>query len=116
MEDRFPPLPPHLAGLDRVVLFDGECNLCNGWAKFLIPRDPAGRLRLAAVQSQTGQAILAFAGLPTDRFDTMVFLEGGRAYQKSDAFLRIVRHLRRPWRLARLGVAVPRPARDWLYD
>ena len=27
-----------------VVLFDGVCNLCNGVVRFLLPRDPAGRL------------------------------------------------------------------------
>ena len=110
------PLPAELSGVDRVVLFDGECNLCNAWARFLIPRDRAGRLRLAAVQSGAGQAVLAWAGLPTDRFDTMVFVEAGRAYTKSDAFLRIVRHLPWPWRAARVGLAVPRVVRNWLYD
>lgn len=109
-------LPVGLTAADRVVLFDGVCNLCNGWVKFLIARDPAARLRLAAVQSATGQAVLAWLGLPTDRFDTMVFVENGRGYTKSDAFLRVVRHLRRPWPWLRLGLAVPRPVRDWLYD
>ncbi|MDN5518031.1 MAG: thiol-disulfide oxidoreductase, partial [Pseudomonas sp.] len=29
-------LPPNLAAGERVVLFDGVCKLCNGWARFLI--------------------------------------------------------------------------------
>ena len=109
-------LPEGVASDDRVVLFDGVCNLCNRWAQFLIARDPHGRLRLAAAQSRTGQAILAWRGLPTDRFDTMVFVEEGEAYIKSEAFLRVVRHLPRPWPWLRLGVVIPRPMRDWLYD
>lgn len=109
-------LPPGISHEDRVVLFDGVCNLCNGWVQFLIKRDPQANLRLAAVQSQAGQAILAWAGLPTDRFDAMVFVEGGKAYVKSDAFLRVVRHLPRPWRWLRLGLAVPRVLRNWLYN
>jgi predicted DCC family thiol-disulfide oxidoreductase YuxK len=98
------------------VLFDGVCNLCNGWVQFVIARDPQARLRLAAVQSPAGQAILAWCGLPTDEFDTMVFVEDGRAYFRSTAFLRAVRHLSWPWPLLSVGRIVPRPLRDWLYD
>jgi predicted DCC family thiol-disulfide oxidoreductase YuxK len=110
------PLPPGVGAHDRVVLFDGVCNLCNRWVRFLTVRDPRRRLRLAAVQSPSGQAILAWCGLPTDRFDTMVFVEDGTAYTKSEAFLRVVRHLRRPWPCLSLGVVIPRPLRDCLYD
>lgn len=110
------PMPEGMLHNDCVVLFDGVCNLCNGWVRFLLERDRLGKLRFAAVQSRAGQAILAWCGLPTDRFNTIVFVERGRAYTKSDAFLRIVRYLRWPWHWLRFGVVIPRPARDWLYD
>ena len=110
------PLPSGIGLDDRVVLFDGVCNLCNGWVRFLIARDPAARLRLASVQSDAGRAILAWCGLPVDHFDTMVFVEAGRAYTKSTAFLRVVRYFPRPWPWLSWGLVVPRPLRDWLYD
>lgn len=47
-----------------VVLFDGVCNLCNGFVQFIIRHDPAGRFRFAALQSEAGQALLAAHGLP----------------------------------------------------
>ena len=50
-------LPEGVTSDARVVLFDGVCNLCNGWAQFLIARDPRGKLRLASVQSCTGAAM-----------------------------------------------------------
>jgi len=109
-------LPGNLGPDDRVVLFDGVCNLCNASVQLLIRRDPAGRLRLASLQSPAGQAILAWCGLPADELDTMVFVEGGRAYFKSTAFLRVVRHFRQPWPWLSIGLLVPRPLRDWLYD
>jgi predicted DCC family thiol-disulfide oxidoreductase YuxK len=110
------PAPPGLAPGDRVLLFDGVCNVCNGWVRFVIQRDPQARFRFASVQSPAGQAILEWCGLPTETFDTMVFVEDGRAFFKSTAFLRAVRHLRRPWPWLSWGLAVPRPVRDWLYD
>jgi predicted DCC family thiol-disulfide oxidoreductase YuxK len=109
-------LPPGVGPDDCVVLFDGVCNLCNGLVRFLIARDRQARLRLASVQSDAGQAILAACELPTDEYDTMVFLERGRAYVKSTAFLRVVRYFPWPWPLLSAGLLVPRPVRDWLYD
>jgi predicted DCC family thiol-disulfide oxidoreductase YuxK len=109
-------LPEGVVPNARIVLFDGVCNLCNGWVQFLIAHDPHGKLRLAAVQSHTGQAILAWCGLPTDHFDTMVFVEKGKAYIKSEAFLRVVRHLGWPWCWLSLGTFFPCALRDWLYD
>jgi predicted DCC family thiol-disulfide oxidoreductase YuxK len=111
-----PETAPGLASGDRVLLFDGVCNVCSAWVRFVIARDPRARLRLASVQSPAGQAILRWCGLPTETFDTMVFVEDGRAYFKSTAFLRAVRYLERPWPWLSWGLAVPRPVRDWLYD
>ena len=109
-------LAPYLQAADRVVLFDGVCKLCNGWARFLIGHDRQRRFKLASVQSPEGQAILAFYGLPTDRFDTMAYVEGAQLYVRSDAVLRIVAQLPRPWRWLRMLRGVPAGLRDWLYD
>ena len=35
-----------------VVLFDGVCNLCNGFVQFVIPRDPDAYFRFAALDSE----------------------------------------------------------------
>jgi predicted DCC family thiol-disulfide oxidoreductase YuxK len=99
-----------------LVLFDGVCNLCSWSVQFLGPRDRTGRLWFAAVQSRTGQAVLARSALPTDRFDSFVFLEAGRIHVKSDAFFRLVRYMRFPWPVLAIGRLVPRRAADWIYD
>ncbi len=109
-------LPPHIQAHERVVLFDGVCRLCNGWAKFLIRRDPARRFRLCSVQSQEGQAILAWFGLPTDRFETMAYVEGAHLFVRSDAVLRVVTQLPGGWRLLNGLRVLPRALRDWCYD
>ena len=33
------------AGRHAVLLFDGVCNLCNGWVDFVIRREPAGTMK-----------------------------------------------------------------------
>ena len=52
-------LPPGLAAGERVVLFDGVCKLCNGWARFLIRHDRQRQFRLASVQSVPEKSALA---------------------------------------------------------
>jgi predicted DCC family thiol-disulfide oxidoreductase YuxK len=109
-------LPPFTQPGERVVLFDGVCKLCNGWAKFLIRHDHQQHFRLASVQSVEGQALLVWGGLPTDHFDSMALIENGQMLLRSDAVLRIVAQLPGAWRhLAGLRV-IPRPVRDWCYD
>ncbi|WP_281193936.1 thiol-disulfide oxidoreductase DCC family protein [Halorubrum sp. F4] len=99
-----------------VVLFDGVCNLCNGVIQFLIPRDPEGRLKYAALQSEAGQALLERHDFPTEEFDSFVLVEGERTYTKSGAAIRIAELLGWPYRIAGVGRIVPRPLRDRLYE
>lgn len=100
-----------------LVLFDGVCNVCNGIVRFVIARDAApGRVRFAALQSDAGQALLRRHGLPTDDFESFVFVEGDRAFRRSTAALRLFRLLGFPWSLLWLLVVVPAPVRDAVYD
>jgi predicted DCC family thiol-disulfide oxidoreductase YuxK len=109
-------LPRHLNEGDKVVLFDGVCRLCNGWSRFLIRHDRGESIKLCSVQSPEVQAILAWFGLPTERFDTMLYVEGARAWEKSDAFLAVIGQLPAPWRHLRSLRLLPRALRDWCYD
>ncbi|WP_135305711.1 thiol-disulfide oxidoreductase DCC family protein [Haloarcula amylovorans] len=99
-----------------VLLFDGVCNLCNGVVQFLVPRDLDGRLRFAPLQSEAGKALLARSGLPTDDLESVVLVEGDRAYTKSGAVVRVAELLGWPYRLASVGRLLPRRLRDTLYD
>lgn len=108
--------PPRVEPTDRVVLFDGVCKLCGAWARFLIRYDRHREFRLASVQSVEGQEILRWFGLPTNHYDTMVLIEGNRAYFQSAAFIRVVARLPFPWFLAAVSRVIPAFIRDWLYD
>ena len=98
-----------------VVLFDGVCNLCNGSVQFIIRRDPAGRFRFASLQSEAGQALLRRHGLDPDDLSSVILVEDGRAYARSDAALRVARGLSGAWRAAGALRVVPRPLRDLVY-
>jgi predicted DCC family thiol-disulfide oxidoreductase YuxK len=108
--------PPFVNKDDRIVLFDGVCKLCNGSVVFLIKHDKHHVFKFASVQSKQGKAILTWFGFPTDYYETMLYVESNKAYTKSDAFLKIISALPRPWCYL-IGLKVcPRWLRDWIYD
>ena len=98
------------------ILFDGVCNLCNGFVMFVIARDPGARFRFAALTSDAAQALLRQSGVTTPIPDSIVLLEDHQIYFRSDAPLRIARGLTFPWPLAYAAVIVPRFIRDRVYD
>lgn len=103
----------------NIILFDGVCNLCNGFVQFVIQHDPAGRFRFAALQSAAGQAVLKAHGLDAATIaagpDSVLLELDGRLYSHSTAVLRIAHALGGPWRLLLAGYVLPRPWRDALY-
>jgi predicted DCC family thiol-disulfide oxidoreductase YuxK len=100
----------------NVVLFDGVCNLCNGWVRFVIARDPRARFRFASLQSSFGVEVLRRHCLAPDFLGSILLLERGVLFAKSDAVLRIAGGLRWPWPLLAVFRLVPRALRDVVYD
>ncbi|TCJ17676.1 thiol-disulfide oxidoreductase DCC family protein [Flaviaesturariibacter flavus] len=99
-----------------IILFDGVCNYCNAIVNWVMRIDRKGVFRFATLQSATGQQLLQQHGLGPQAPDSVVLIEHGKAFVKSDASLRIAHHL--PWWLqeVRLLWIVPRPFRDAIYD
>ena len=109
-----PPAETH-----PVLLFDGECGLCNRVVRWLLRIDRRGRLRFAPLQGPDAQAYLAAHGLPTRDFSTLVFVPDWERRERPDFRLRtdgVVAALRAcggagAW-LAALLAIVPAPCRD----
>jgi predicted DCC family thiol-disulfide oxidoreductase YuxK len=99
-----------------VIVFDGVCNLCNGLVDFVIARDPDARFRFASLQSDAARRLLHGAQLEPPLRDSVVLIEHGHVFRRSEAALRIARRLGAPWSFAYPLVAVPRPVRDWIYE
>lgn len=116
MNDGFDRKSHPWARYEHVIVFDGACNWCNAWVNFTINHDSRKKFKFGTLQSNPGQEILHALQLPTREFSTFLLLEQTRVYTKSTAALRIVRHLSGFWPLFYLGILVPRPLRDALYD
>ncbi len=87
-----PAMPP------RIVLYDGVCGLCHRLVRWLMEHDGRGVLHYAPLQGETAARLRAIhRAIPVD-LDSVVYVEEGRVYLRSKAFLHIARHLDRPWR------------------
>lgn len=106
-----------MAEAHPVVLFDGVCNLCNASVQFIIDRDPEAHFRFASLQSEAGRRALGELGLSVPEGDpeSVLLIEGGRLYERSDAALRIARHLKGPVRFTAALLGLPHALRDPLY-
>jgi predicted DCC family thiol-disulfide oxidoreductase YuxK len=106
-----------LLGGRTLVLFDGVCNLCHGFVRFVIDREPKGRVVFAPLQSDLARRLLAERGDLPAGTDSIVVLDGDRLLVKSAAALAVGARLNAPWPfLARLARLVPRGLADLVYD
>ena len=75
----------------HTILFDGVCNLCNGFVQFIIKRDQQGKFKFGALQSMEGAKLLSQYNLSEQHFDSVVLIKGGKIYKKSTAVLIILK-------------------------
>ena len=99
-----------------IIIFDGHCALCSGWARFVLRHDPAGRYRLLPAQSALGHALYVHYSLDPEDYQTNILIEEGRAWFKSEGSIRMAEGLGFPWSLAASFRLLPLPVRDWLYE
>jgi predicted DCC family thiol-disulfide oxidoreductase YuxK len=111
------PLPPGVGPSDRVVLFDGDCVLCNSGAQALMRADPTAKFKLGTIQSDEGKKLLEWHGIDTEAPDTFILSDGPQLYVRSTAYVRILWSLALPYKcVAGLCWIVPRPVRDAMYN
>ena len=101
----------------KIILFDGVCNLCNGFVQFVIKRDANDVFRYASLQSDIGQKLLSERNIDGTLIDSVVLIEPGVAYYiKSDAALQIGSHLKGFSGLSRVLHLIPSSLRNIVYD
>lgn len=98
-----------------VILFDGVCNLCNAWVRFVIRHDPTRIFCFAAQQSSIGQTLIAAHVSGSPQLSSVILITGDSAYTKSTAVLEICARLGSPWSWLALLRIIPHPLRDACY-
>lgn len=102
-----------------VLLFDGVCNLCNGYVSWVIRHDPSGVFKFAPLQSDVADEVVerGDVDVDTDALEGFVLVEeDGSTYTRSTAVLRSLARLDTPLRHTKYALYVPRFVRDLLYE
>jgi len=108
-----------------IILFDGVCNFCNGLVNFIIRQDKKNIFLFAPLQSERGKKLLDQYGIDWKNNDSFVLIENtgpndsvrqDKAYEKSNAALRIAAKLPWYWKWSQIFWILPKPIRDGIYN
>jgi predicted DCC family thiol-disulfide oxidoreductase YuxK len=104
-----------------VLLFDGECGLCNRVVQRILKADRRGTLRFASLQGRFAREVMAHHP-ELSGVDSMAWVEpigdsaGERVFIRSEAAFRIADYLGFPWRAMTVARLIPHALRDRVYD
>ncbi|MFN5983788.1 MAG: thiol-disulfide oxidoreductase DCC family protein [Fluviicola sp.] len=100
---------------NRIVYFDGVCNLCESSVQFIIRKNKQKNIQFASLQGSHGQAFLKENNFDTSEFSSLVYVENGKIYTKSSGALRITKQLKGLWPMMICFLIIPKFIRDGVY-
>lgn len=101
--------------MQKIILFDGECNFCNQSVQFIIKRDTSGHFSFAHLQSDIGLKLIEQYNIPQDTH-SLLLIHNGKWSSKSSAAFYICRYLNGFWKLFHPLLIIPKPIRDFFYN
>jgi predicted DCC family thiol-disulfide oxidoreductase YuxK len=105
----------------HLVLYDGECGLCDRLIQFLLSHDRRRVFRFAPLQGSTGRTMVRSAGRDPDEMTTFYVVADyqtprSRLLTRSRAALFALEALGQPWSYLKVLRMLPRPFLDRAYD
>ena len=98
---------------DKIILFDGDCVLCNGFTSYIIKTDKSRKFKYISQSSDKGRGILSKKNIKD--LSTIVLIDGNKLKVKSDAVLCILFYLSFPYSISVILFLIPRFIRDAVY-
>jgi predicted DCC family thiol-disulfide oxidoreductase YuxK len=81
-----------------LVLYDGTCGLCARSVRWILRHEGDHEIRFAPLQGETTEELRRhYPDIPTT-LESVVYIDGGRVFLRSKAFLHAAKHMRAPWR------------------
>ena len=100
----------------KIIIFDGNCVLCNTAVNFLYARLDEKEYDFIASQSNEGNELQTKYNLGTIPAHSIVLIKENNIFTKSDAVLEITNDLSFGWRLLKFFKFIPKNIRDWVYN
>jgi len=101
----------------KIILYDGECNLCNKTVQFILKNDAKEIFYFTSLQGTFGQNFLKERNLNAYNFDTFILFDQKVAYYtKSTAGLQVIKEFNWKWKiLYYFGIIIPSFIRNYMY-
>jgi len=99
----------------RIIVFDGMCHVCSGWARFLGQHRIEPPFQLIPMQTLAGKALLVENGVDPEDPATFLVVDRGHQFTGSDAAIHVIAALGGLWWTINAARIVPRPWRAALY-
>lgn len=98
-----------------IIYFDGKCALCHWSVRFILKHDKTNVFFFApqkGISWRENEIDLAIENAG----DSVLYFDGSKIYDRSDAALKIFQRMGSGWRLFTLLKIIPRAWRNGLYD
>ncbi|HNQ12912.1 MAG TPA: DCC1-like thiol-disulfide oxidoreductase family protein [Bacteroidia bacterium] len=99
----------------HLILYDGQCKLCNFWVRFVLKRDKKEKFHFCHRQSEMGKKIISHMPDKIKQHDSVLFMDQGRLFAQSDAIIMILRRLGGIYNLLFLFIIIPHFIRNFVY-
>ena len=99
-----------------IIFFDGVCNLCNRFVRFVIKQDKDSKFKFCSLQSDIAKKVLSDYQLNSLDLKSVVLIVNQKIYTKSDATLKILQILGGIWGAAGVFFIFPKVIRNAIYN
>lgn len=100
-----------------IVLYDGDCGLCNRAIQILLQEDPKDQFRFVSQQAVLGKSILAHIGFNPNTNDSLVVYHPNVAYYtQSQAVFYLCKHGSFKLKLGLVFQLIPKVILDVVYN
>ena len=102
--------------VDTIILFDGECNLCNAGINYIIKKDSKKQFRFVPLQSIHEELLIEEMLKKRNYPDSIILIKNHRIYTRSNAIINIAVDLGGLHKIVIIFKIVPFYIRDFIYD
>ncbi|MCB0397271.1 MAG: DUF393 domain-containing protein [Flavobacteriales bacterium] len=98
-----------------ILLFDGECILCNRMVQFVIRNDHRKKIRLTTLQSEKACQLLNATPVSLRPMESLIYVRAGKVHEQSTASLWVCYDLGGLWQIFIVLLLVPPFIRNMVY-
>ena len=99
-----------------IILFDGECAMCNNYILFVAKNDSKDIFRFLSIQNKKINALKKIHPIDTKNISSIYVIHNNEIRSKSKAVLKITPMLKFPYNLLQVFYLVPNFLRNIIYD